>query len=75
MPMESNGRDLYVRQTDVNGKASVRMERVWDAERFLAARQRDCEKANNEQKPGEPRKAAIEQITRDQFNKQRGRTQ
>lgn len=71
MPMEPNGRDLYARHTDVNGKTSVQVHRVWDGTVFLAARQRDCDKANSEQKTGEPRRACIEQITREQYLQQR----
>lgn len=71
MPLELHARDPYIRHTDVNGKSTPESHRVWDADIFLAARRRDCQKANSEQKDGLPGKAGVEQITRDQYLKER----
>lgn len=35
-------RDAYIRTTRPDGKSTVTQHRVWDAERFLAAQQRDA---------------------------------
>jgi hypothetical protein len=40
------GRDLYLRHTDTNGRSNVQLHRVWDVERFLAARQSDAQRLN-----------------------------
>lgn len=36
------GRDMYIRTTQPNGKSSVSMHRVWDAQRFITAQQREA---------------------------------
>ena len=64
-------RDIYVRHTDTAGKAYVSEHRVWDAERFLAARKKDAADLNEKQKSGDPRKASTEQITQEQYLKER----
>lgn len=62
------GRDVYVRHTDINGHSSVDSHRVWDIGLFMAARERDCAKANTENKGG---KARVEQITKPQYLSER----
>lgn len=64
MGAESHGRDVYIRHTDVNGKSTVNLHRVWDIGLFMEARLRDCAKVNAEHKGG---KANVEQVTRDQY--------
>jgi len=71
MPETLVGRDVFLRHTDVNGKASVQCHRTWDAERFIASQQAAAAKVNAEQKDGQPRRARVEQITEDQFRNER----
>lgn len=52
-------RDLYLRHTDTQGRSTVTLHRVWDADRFLAARVAEAAKANADVKGDEPRKAAV----------------
>lgn len=65
------GLDIFMRYTDPEGKATVREQRVWDKERFLAARQAEADKENARQRVGEPRLAGAQQITREQYLKER----
>lgn len=65
------GRDLYMRHTDTNGHSYVTEHRVHDAERFVAAREAEAKKLNAEVKGGAPRKAAVQQITKEQYLKER----
>lgn len=64
------GRDIYVRHTNVEGKAYVAHHRVWDADRFIAARQREADALNADQKQDKPRLARVEQITEEQYRKE-----
>jgi hypothetical protein len=63
-----HGRDLWMRSTEEKGLATYSEHRVWDAERFVAARQADAARLND--KHGTD-KASAEQITRDQYLKGR----
>lgn len=65
------GRDLYVRHTGTDGNSFVQCHRVWDGERFLAARVADAAKANADVKGDAPRRAKVECITRLQYLKER----
>lgn len=56
-------RDVYARHTGKDGKSYVSQHRVWNAERFFTAR------ANEAKQEGG--KARCEQITEEQFNKER----
>lgn len=67
----TSGYDLYMRHTTVEGKTSVVQHRVWDKEAFVAARQSEAEKENAKQPSGAPRKAAVQQITHEQYIKER----
>lgn len=40
------GTDLYLKHVDVEGKAHLSRHRVWDAERFLTARQQEAAAEN-----------------------------
>lgn len=71
-------RDLFVRYVD--GKsARVVCHRVWDAERFMAARIAECDNANADArqkcKPGDPIPllADVQQITQEQYRAERAR--
>lgn len=61
------GRDVYLRHTGVDGNSYVQDHRAWDAERLVAARQRDAEAANARAEAGKPRLAKVEQITQEQY--------
>jgi hypothetical protein len=63
MALEHVGRDIYLRHTDKNGKSYVQQHRVWDAGRFVAAQ---LAAAVNE-----GGKAFVQQITEDQYRKER----
>lgn len=60
------GSDLWMRCTDERGAATYSAHRVWDAERFVAARQAEAEAINN--RHGST-KASAERITLDQYLK------
>lgn len=62
-----NARDIFMRYTDANGGTSVQRHRVWDADRFVAARQAEATKERNK----EGGRNAAEQITEAQFLKER----
>ena len=66
-------RYIYVRHTAVNGKSHVEAHLVWDADKFMAVRQTESSNLNSEQKPGAPRKARAEQITHDQYLKEKAK--
>jgi hypothetical protein len=65
--------DLYVRYTDPDGHQHVAEHRVWDAERFMAARLKDADgqNANARRDATYPHlfvgKATAERITLSQF--------
>lgn len=65
------GRDVYMRSTDEKGLVTHSQHRVWDADRFIAARQADAARLNAEatkKDPDHPCTAAGAQlITREQF--------
>lgn len=72
MPVEHTAaRDLYLRHTDTSGHSYVMEHRVWDVDTFLAARQAEAKKLNAEVKGDGPRKAGVQQITEDQYRKER----
>lgn len=72
--IEMTARDIFVRHTATDGTSTVQQHRVWDAERFMAARQADAVKLNADVKGDEaPRKAKAEQITADQYSAERAR--
>lgn len=63
MSTKFNPRDIFVRHTGKEGNSFVQQHRVWDADRFLNARQADAIKAGG--------KAKAEQITQEQFAKEK----
>lgn len=64
-------REIYMRHTSVDGTSYVASHVVWDADTFIAARQREAAKLNAGQKGNEPRMAAAQQITQEQYLKER----
>jgi flagellar hook-associated protein FlgK len=64
-------RDIYVRRTEINGGTAVRCRRVWDAKRFIDAQQREAAASNQGADDGAKRLAKAEQITEDQYRKER----
>lgn len=64
-------RDFWLRHTDTDGKSYVREHRVWDGELFLASQQDAARNLNEGQKPGKSRLAKVEQITQEQYLKER----
>ena len=63
-----SARDLYLRHTATDGNGYVQCHRVWDADIFIAARQREAQKANADVKGDDaPRRARIDIVTRDQY--------
>jgi hypothetical protein len=58
-------RDVFARHTDKDGIAYVEQHRVWDADLFFAAHRAYAAKEGG--------KAGIEQITEDQYRKERSK--
>ncbi|MFA5386836.1 MAG: hypothetical protein WC322_00360 [Candidatus Paceibacterota bacterium] len=56
-------RDVYARHTSKEGNSYVALHRVWSADRFFKARAADAAKEGG--------KARCEQITQEQFAKER----
>lgn len=67
------GYDLFLRHTDASGRATVRMHRVWHKEAFLAARKAEAAQENDRAPKDSPRLAAAEQITREQYLRERAK--
>ncbi len=63
MNTTTSARDVYARHTDKSGHSYVQTHRVWDAQRFFKARSSDAAKEGG--------KARCEQITQEQFIKER----
>ncbi len=64
-------REIYVRHTDTSGQSHVMSHFVWNADKFIAELKEAAQKVNDDQQPGKPRKAAAEQITHEQYLKER----
>ena len=67
-------RDLHLRHTDTSGNAIVRCHRVWDADLFLAARQREASELNTKAVKDDakaPQRAKVEMITEAEYQKAR----
>lgn len=58
------GRDLYLRSTDHEGRVTKSFHRVWDAERFMRARENEAANLNADKRST---KASATQITREQY--------
>ena len=68
-----NARTIYMRHTSAEGKSYVNEHRVWDADKFIASQQKaaDSVNADHAKKHGAPGKAKAEQITQDQYTKEK----
>lgn len=67
-------RDLHLRHTDTKGHATVQCHRVWDADLFLAAQQREKSNLNAEAVKDDQRAtqlAKVEMITEAEYLKAR----
>ncbi len=67
-------RDLHLRHTDTNGRTTVICHRVWDADLFLAARQREASELNAKAVQKDPKAlqlAKVEMITAAEYQKAR----
>lgn len=71
MTVEITTRDIWMRHTDVAGKSYVAEHRVWDAQLFAASQQKAAANLNADQKKGQPRLAKAEQITEEQYRKEK----
>lgn len=74
MQVELVSRPVFLRHTSADGKSHVVEHLTWDADRFLASQQRAAEKVNTEARsatPPTPALAKVEQITQDQYRKER----
>lgn len=71
MTVEMTTRDIWMRHTGVDSKSYVAEHRVWDADRFVASQQKAAADINSQQKPGKPRLAKAEQITEEQYRKEK----
>jgi hypothetical protein len=65
------GRDIYLRHTNTGGASWVCEHRVWDAEKFIASQAAAAVALNAEVKGEAPRRARVEQITREQYLNER----
>lgn len=67
-------RDLHLRHIDTSGHATVQCHRVWDADLFIAARQREASELNAKavsNDPKAPQRAKVEMITEAEYQKGR----
>jgi len=65
-------RDVFVRHTEGNGRSYVMCHRVWDADRFLAAQVEAAKRlAREAHEKNQPFLHKAEQITEDQYRKER----
>lgn len=59
--------DIYMRHTGPEGKSHVQEHRVWDGDRFVAARTAEAKALNEKEADATKRQAKCEQITEDQY--------
>lgn len=65
------GHEVYVRHTGTDGSHHVMEHRVWDGALFIASQERAAQALNDEVKGDGKRLAKAEQITRDQYLRER----
>jgi hypothetical protein len=65
MTLEHSGRDIYMRHTSKEGDTYVQEHRVWDADLFVTSQVDAARKVGG--------KAAAEQITKEQYLKERSK--
>jgi hypothetical protein len=69
-----NARTIYMRHTSAEGNSYVNEHRVWDADKFIASQQKSAEAINADhakKNDGKAGKAKAEQITQEQYTKER----
>lgn len=60
--------EIYLRETDTNGKSVIRCHLVWDLPTFIAARGREVRELNEKAaEKGKPALAKIQIVTRDDY--------
>lgn len=64
-------REIYLRHIGPTGESYNASHFVWDADRFIASQQAAAAALNADQKKGAPRLAKVEQITQEQYTKER----
>lgn len=62
------GRDVYVRITNADGKSHIREHRVWDAEKFVSTLSKQGSSAKKEAD-----RFTVTMVTREDYQKERGR--
>lgn len=62
---EMQGRAVYLRTTDENGRATFNQHVCWDVDRFLEARLDEVAKLNQEKKST---KASVQRISKAEFD-------
>jgi len=67
MELQSISRDVYITHVACDGKKTIQCHSVWDFDRFLAARLKDCAQLNEHQEPGQPRLACVLPATREEY--------
>lgn len=76
MSIELVTRDIFLRHTGEDGSAFVACHRVWDADRFIAAKKSECAKAAAKaREEDKPARHVVEQITEAQYHSERKKTQ
>jgi hypothetical protein len=63
MALEHVGRDIYMRHTDKDGNCYVQEHRAWDADLFITSQMEAALKVGG--------KSLVQQITKDQYLKER----
>jgi len=63
--------DVHMRYTDANGKTRVQEHRVWDSSLFVAARAAEAKQLNAKEEDPAKRLHYAEQITVEQYRKER----
>lgn len=64
-------REIYVRHTDTSGKSHVMSHLVWHADKFIDSLKDAAQKVNAGTEGDLPRMADAEQITQEQYQKER----
>lgn len=64
-------REIYLRHASTNGESYDSSHFVWSADRFIAAQQEAAAGLNADQPKGAPRLAKVEQITKEQYLKEK----
>lgn len=71
MTLEMMGHDVYMRHTGPDGKSYVQQHRCWDTALFVTSAEKAAHDVNAKEKDPAKRNAKAEQITDDQYRKER----